>query len=301
MTVVPQTRQITESSEVIIIPKYICPDPFRGKRCYLVLCSTHMRNKNGLIEPIETNTRQVAENAFEKVPKETEPMFGFEQEFFIYDKATGFPLGFSSDGTCAPQGPYYCGVGAGRVFGRKFVDSVVELAMKAQLPITGSNFEVAPGQAEIQVCGVGIEAADQLTILRYLLIRAGEEYNYEISFEPKPIKGDWNGTGCHINFSTSKMRHGTIKDIMHAVYCLERTHTEAIKVYGAGNEERLTGTHETSSMEKFTWGVADRSASVRIPSQVKYEGWGYIEDRRPAGNVDPYLATAVIMNSMFSK
>ena len=292
----------TRDSEVVLIPKFYCRDPQFEKDAYLVLCTTHVLDHYKTLIAHTTNTRQYAERAFGGETEKQEPMFGLEQEFFIISRKTGLPLGFDGTGNQAPQGPYYCGVGAGRAFGRHFVNEVVQLALAAGLPVTGSNFEVAPGQAEIQICGTGINAADQLTILRYLLVITGEKknYNYEINFDPKPLKGDWNGTGCHINISTKAMREGPMENIMSAINCLKATHSKAIQIYGEGNSERLTGKHETSSIDEFTWGVADRGASIRVPRHVLADGKGYIEDRRPAGNVDPYLALALIMNSLNS-
>ena len=290
----------THDSEVSLVPKYYCPDPRFDHNAYLVLCTTHVLDGAGVLRPHATNTRSCTERTFKLVGGAQDSMFGLEQEFFIMDAQTGLPLGFNAEGENKRQGQYYCGVGAGNAFGRQFVDEVVQLAIGAGLPVTGSNFEVAPGQAEIQICGMGIEAADQLNILRFLLVVTGERpaYGYTINFDPKPLKGDWNGSGCHINISTKEMREGVDGCIMRAVRALQATHEEAMGIYGEGNNERLTGTHETSSMDKFTWGVADRSASVRVPREVMAQGKGYIEDRRPAGNVDPYLALGLIVGSL---
>lgn len=68
-------------------------------------------------------------------------------------------------------------------------------------------------------------------------------------------------------------------------------------MYGE-NKGRLTGLHETSRMDKFSFGVANRAASVRIPSQVANDnGKGYIEDRRPASDIDPYVVGALIIDT----
>jgi len=79
-----------------------------------------------------------------------------------------------------------------------------------------------------------------------------------------------------------------MKHIEEAMKKLEKRHMEHIKVYGEGNADRMTGAHETSSIDKFTWGVANRGSSVRIPRACAREGKGYFEDRRPASNADPY-------------
>ena len=115
-------------------------------------------------------------------------------------------------------------------------------------------------------------------------------YEVTVSLDPKPIDGDWNGAGCHTNFSTKEMREeGGLYAINRAIEKLESYHHEHLEVYGAGNSKRLTGEHETCSMESFKAGVSDRGCSVRIPWQVAREKKGYFEDRRPSANCDPYL------------
>jgi glutamine synthetase len=156
-----------------------------------------------------------------------------------------------------------------------------------------------PGQWEYQVgpCE-GIEAGDQMWVSRYLLQRVCEDFRVRVSFDPKPIEGDWNGAGCHTNYSTENMRtEGGWDWLMDAIARLERKHLEHIELYGAGNERRLTGRHETAPLHKFSWGVANRGASIRVPRSAKLEGKGYLEDRRPASNMDPYLVTGKIVQT----
>lgn len=278
-------QAFTESSEVFLYPMKLYHNPFVPKG-YFVICKTS--------DPLCSVT--VAENIF-KNSAVNMPMFGLEQEFFIIDNATGKPLGWPINGEPKAQGDYYCSVGAGCAFGRDYLDECMNRLLEMNVPITGMNYEVAPGQAELQVCGYGMDACHGMIMLRYVLARVGEKYNYSIEYDPKPIQGNWNGSGCHVNFSTLDMRneggYGLIKECMSF---LNETHVDDLKLYGKNNERRLTGKHETSSMEKFSFGVANRAASVRIPTQTVKENKGYFEDRRPASNIDPYLVCANLYN-----
>jgi glutamine synthetase len=295
-----------EDSEVLLKPVKVYKNPFNKNNnipSYLVLCETFMGN---LDKPHPTNTRHEARNVFNKSNTDTyKPLFGIEREFFVYDNKPkpSVPLGWEN-GEPKPQGPYYCSVGAGKCYGKEFLEEALDLSLLAGLEITGSNIEVCPGQMEIQVCSEGLEAADSCIILSYILDRLGEEYNYSIDWRAKPIKGDWNGSGCHVNFSTVQMRTDPKKslltgnlgysEIIKAIKRLETKHAEHIEVYGDDNNERLTGLHETSSMNKFSYGVANRGASIRIPRDTEANGYGYFEDRRPSSSVDLYLVTSKI-------
>ncbi len=225
--------------------------------------------------------------------------FGFEQEYtFIVD---GRPLGFPRNGYPAPQGLYYCSVGDGRVTGRHLVEEHLDACLEAGISITGINAEVMLGQWEYQCFGKGAKkAADDLWISRYLLFRIAEKYNVHIEFAPKPMKGDWNGSGLHTNFSFTAMRDNggekLFKDICEA---MGKKHKEHIEVYGSNNHERLTGLHETQNIEKFSYGVSDRGSSIRIPIAVIEDEWkGYLEDRRPASNADPYQIASKIIATL---
>ena len=280
-------QAFTENSEIELYPIKSYSNPFSSYvNSKIVLCKTS--------DPLCSVT--IAEKIF-NIAKENndEPMFGLEQEFFIIDNTTGKPLGWPINGEPKAQGDYYCSVGSNLAFGRKYLDECMEKLIDMDVPLTGMNYEVAPGQAEFQVCDTYIQAAHHLTMLRYVLARVGEKYNYYIDYNPKPIKGNWNGSGCHVNFSTKDMRESEgFGIIIKSIEYLGKTHEKDIKLYGKGNAKRLTGKHETCGINTFKYGVSDRGASIRIPSQTQKDNKGYFEDRRPAANIDPYLVTANI-------
>ncbi len=275
-------------SEVILIPRALFKDPFREGDNILVLCVCYDR----VGDPIPTNTRYHANQVFDRI-KDEHPWYGMEQEYVLYDKKTMRPLGWPEDGEPEPQGKYYCSAGADRAFGRHIVNEHYDYCLKAGLQLAGINAEVMPGQWELQVGACeGISAGDQLWVARYILHRVCEKYSVVANLSPKPEKGDWNGSGCHTNYSSKKMREeGGLKEIFVAIDKLSKNHPDHIAVYG-NNSDRLIGSHETSDINTFTYGVADRTASVRVPSMVEKTGMGYLEDRRPASDCDPYLVTA---------
>lgn len=279
-------------SDVVLLPVYTCSDPIRGGNDILVMCETAIPED---LSPHPTNTRARARAVLERYADQ-EPLFGLEQEYTMLDVTTGWPSGFPHGGFPSPQGPYYCGVGAVKIHGRPIVEEHTTLCMQAGLGISGTNAEVMPGQWEFQIGPLGtVEVADQIWIARYLLYRLGEKYSVEMSLAAKPMKGDWNGAGMHANFSTRAMRED-YDPIIAACKALgadgvPRRHIDG---YGAGTEERLTGAHETQRFDQYSYGVSDRGASVRIPWQVERDQQGYIEDRRPNANADPYVVTALM-------
>lgn len=277
-------------SEVLIRARAIYPDPFRGGDNILVMCDTWLPNG----KPHPDNMRVHAEKVFEEC-KEQAPWYGFEQEYTMFS-ADKWPLGWPKGGFPGPQGPYYCSVGADTAFGRKIVEAHAKACLHANITLSGINAEVMPGQWEYQVGPVeGIAAADQLWVSRYLLKRVSEEFGVTVSFDPKPIPGDWNGAGMHTNYSTEDTRkEGGIAAINKYIENLGLKHKEHIKAYGEGNERRLTGLHETASIHDFSSGVANRGASIRIPRTTDAKKCGYLEDRRPSSNVDPYVCSAII-------
>jgi len=283
-----------KESDVTLKPVKFYPDPFRKGNNILVLCECCLPDRRKTALP--TNTRRPAVKLFAQFEEE-ECWFGIEQEFTMLQPDKRTPLGFPKNGFPAKEGPYYCGVGTENAFGRRVMEAHYRACMHAGLKIAGSNLEVMPGQCEYQIgpCE-GIDTADSLVMSRFLLVRVAEDFGICISFDPKPVPGKWHGCGCHTNFSTKKMREdGGFEHILTAIAKLGRRHHEHIGCYGLGNERRLTGKHETGPISKFSYGIAHRGASVRIPREAKMQGKGYFEDRRPASNMDPYIVTAKIV------
>ena len=279
-------------SDCMLKPVCKMPDPVRGGNDILVMCE--VMNPDGSIH--SSNTRAHLREISEKF-SDQEAWFGIEQEYTLFEGRN--PLGWPEGGYPAPQGPFYCGVGADEVFGRDIVEEHLQLCMDAGLEVSGINAEVMPGQWEYQIGPLGpLEVADQMWISRWLLYRISEDYGVSATLHPKPVKGDWNGAGAHTNFSTKSMRaEGGIDVINEACEKLSQKHDEHINVYGAHNEERLTGLHETCSIKEFRYGVSDRGASIRIPMQTANDGYGYLEDRRPSANMDPYKVCAILIET----
>jgi glutamine synthetase len=278
-------------SDCVLLPVFTCPDPIRKGSSKLVLCEVLLPS----MEPHPTNTRHACVMAA-KTHAGDEYLFGLEQEYTFFEGSR--PLGFPERGFPAPQGGYYCGVGADEVFGRPVVEAHLDACLEAGLHISGINAEVMPGQWEFQVGPLPApEVADELWVARWLLYRVGEDFGISATLHPKPVRGDWNGAGCHTNFSTNRMRSEYEPNVM-AAEALKKRHALHIENYGAGIEDRLTGLHETASYKEFSYGVSDRGASVRIPWQVEKDKKGYIEDRRPCANMDPYTVTRLIMETV---
>ena len=275
-------------SDCLLKPVAIFPDPDRSNG-YLVM--TEVLNADGT--PHESNGRATIDD------DDNDFWFGFEQEYFLNDPTTNLPLGFPENGYPSPQGQYYCSVGAKNAFGRDIVEDHLDQCLEAGINVEGINAEVATGQWEYQVFAKGAKnAGDQVWVARYLAERNAEKWGVSIDLHPKPIKGDWNGSGMHANFSNEVMRTKGGEELFNKI--CEAFDGKNIKkhmdVYGAHNEERLTGLHETQSIDKFSYGVSDRGASIRIPIGTVEDGWvGRLEDRRPASNGDPYkIASAIV-------
>jgi len=278
------------SSDCLLKPVFICPDPQRVN-AYLVM--TEVLTADG--KPHSTNGRATIDD------DDNDFWFGFEQEYFLWDPETNKPLGFPMQGNPEPQGPYYCGVGGKSTFGRELVEEHMDACIEAGLNIEGINAEVAPGQWEFQIFAKGARSAgDQIHVARYMLERTAEAYGLCIEYHPKPVAGDWNGSGMHANFSNSLLREsGKKEDYDFVCEAFEPVVKECMAVYGYDNHLRLTGLHETQSIDEFSYGISDRGASIRIPIATVEAGWkGWLEDRRPNSAADPYKVAAVIIKTV---
>jgi glutamine synthetase len=278
------------SSDCVLKPVAIYPDSTRLNGA-LVMCE--VLNADGT--PHESNARAT-------ILDDEGTWFGFEQEYFFYQD--GRPLGFPEHGFPSPQGPYYTGVGYKNVgdIARQIVEEHLDICLDAGINHEGINAEVAKGQWEFQVFGKGSKrAADEIWIARYILQRLGEKYGVDIEFHCKPLGDtDWNGSGMHANFSTTYLREKGGKDYFLALMeAFKRNVTDHIAVYGPDNHLRLTGKHETAAIDSFSWGVADRGASIRVPhSFVNNDYRGYLEDRRPNSQGCPYQIASQILKTI---
>ncbi len=286
------------NSDCVLRPVFTCPDPIRGGDSVLVLCDVLVPDT---MEPHPTNTRAACVEIAEKYADQ-DMWFGMEQEYTFFSH--GRPLGWPESGVYypAPQGPYYCGIGATEISGRDVVEAHTTACMEAGLSISGTNAEVMLGQWEYQIGpATTVEVGDHMWMARYLLYRIAEDFGVDASISAKPIKGDWNGAGCHTNFSTKAMRE-SYDAIIAACEAMGAPGVpeKLLEVYGHGYEERLTGLHETAHFSEFRYGVSDRGASIRIPWQVARDQKGYVEDRRPNANCDPYEVAGLITDTVCS-
>src|SRR5882757_9859460 len=286
------TRQAEgHSSDCVLKPVSVFPDTTR-KNGALVMCEVNLPDGS----PHPTNTRAT-------IPDDAGTWFGFEQEYFLYQN--GKPLGFPSEGFPYPQGLYYTGVGYDAVgdIAREIVEKHLDICLDAGINHEGINAEVAKGQWEFQIFGKGSKkAADEMWVARYILNRLCESYGIDINFHCKPLgmDVDWNGSGMHSNFSTEYMRTVGGKEYFEALMAaFDKYKNEHIAVYGPDNHMRLTGLHETQSIDKFNYGVGNRGASVRVPQSFIPDGYrGYLEDRRPNSQGDPYKIAGRILQTI---
>jgi glutamine synthetase len=289
----------SDISDVLIRPVRLYYNPLITSPIQSVIVFCECLNKD--MSPHETNHRAKCEETSKKF-ESFECLFGIEQEYTILDR-NGIPykwLNITEPGI-GDQGPYYCSVGGDRTFGREISDEHLKCCIQAGIHICGTNAEVMPSQWEFQIgtCDM-LTVSDDLHVARFLLHKITEKYNCCVSFYPK-LFGNWNGSGGHTNFSTKHMRQQDgIHYIIDACGKLSNKHVEHIAVYGLDNNKRLTGKHETSSIDRFSWGKQNRNCSVRIPLQVCFDECGYLEDRRPASNMEPYLVTNILVNTICS-
>ena len=278
-----------DASDCVLNPVCTFPDPIRGGNSILVVCE--VLNTDGT--PHESNTRHQCLEVHEE-HRNQQMLFGLEQEYTFFQGNR--PLGLTNQQK--EQGDFYCGVGADNIYGREVVEEHLDLCLAAGLNVSGINAEVMPGQWEFQIGTVAApRIADQLVVARWLLMRVAEKAGLVVSFEGKPAVGDWNGAGCHANVSNLEMRRSYAACVDACVALGERAQLH-IENYGHGIQERLTGKHETCSYEEFRYGVSDRGASIRIPWQVEKNQKGYIEDRRPNANCDPYVVTRLLTEAI---
>lgn len=279
-------------SDCMLRPVHFITDPISKAPNILVMCE--VLHADG--PPHPSNTRHVLAQVAEKY-KDQEAWFGIEQEYTLYRKDR--PLGWPEHGYPAPQGRYYCGVGYDEVHGRSLVEDHLRACIEAGLSISGINAEVMPAQWEFQIGPLGpLAVGDELWLSRWLLYRLGEDLQIYAKLDPKPMSGDWNGAGGHTNFSIKSMREENgLEVVKKACEKLGKFHKQHIRVYGANNDLRLTGKHETCSINDFRYGVSDRGASIRIPMATANNGRGYLEDRRPAANLDPYQVCTALLET----
>ena len=278
-----------KDSDCALKPVRLYENPIEKYDSYLVLCEVWDVEDN----PHPTNHRFNLENLLVEHKKE-EPWVGIEQEYTLFKD--GRPLGWPMVGDPEPQGDYYCGRNVGEDIARLHMDACIAAGIK----ISGINSEVMLGQWEYQIgADDPLRISDDLWVARWLLEKICAKHDIKVSLDPKPEEGDWNGAGAHTNFSTLAMREKDGDLIIHkAIQKLEKNHLDHISIYGSGNEKRLTGLHETCPIDRFQWGVSDRGASVRVPWQVAKDGKGYLEDRRPAANCDPYRVCSKLVETI---
>ena len=296
----------TEKSDLLLKPVYYCKNPFfentETQKFYLVLCQVMNSNNT----PHETNNYNKLCEVFKNVPQFVEndmyeSWFGIEQEYMILDKFHQIYNDTNINKFNYNKNQHYCSVGMGKSMGREIAENHMLMCINAGIKICGINSEVTPSQWEFQIGPLNaFDVSNQLWMARYILIKIAEKYDAVISFHPKPFP-ELNGSGAHTNFSTKQMREkGGLKKIYEAIDKLSTTHKEHILVYGKHNELRLSGTNETAHIDTFSYGNCDRGSSIRIPLNVVKDECGYLEDIRPASNMDPYLVTSRILQTIFN-
>lgn len=311
-------QNIGDNTEVVLNPVRMYTNPLEDHETLycplLVLCElshSYLPSSDKVPKAVDKfNTRKWAKFVAEKF-EYLEPLYGCEQEYSILNPKTCLPYNWEEHGA-EKQGDFYCSVRYPYCQAEELIKEHYKACLKCGVAISGYNAEVLPSQWEYQIGPRDLlKVADDMIMARYLLYRLSAKYNVLITLNPKPLKSytykiddftskahaDWNGSGCHINFSTNQMREPNgIEHIYKAINNLSKNHQQILQHYG-DNQLRLTGHHETSNPHTFTYGLGTRNTSVRIPNQVTVNACGYFEDRRPASDIDPYLALAALLES----
>jgi glutamine synthetase len=283
------------NTEVILSPVKLYDHPFPTESIkYLVLCDTYDINS----VPNKFSTRANVINTF-LTNSNLIPWYGLEQEYVFMNALNDGIYGWdmTNPALWPQQNDHYCGLSIYCKKLRPIVEDHYNRCLKIGINISGFNAEVMPSQWEFQIGpSVGIDAADDLVTARYILERLAESNDLYINYHPKPLP-NYNGSGCHHNFSTTQTRQLNA-DTCRAFYSLlfekfNAKHEETMKYYGANNTLRLTGIHETSNMTNFTYDIGTRHTSIRVPVNT----YTYFEDRRPAASIDPYISTWALLNN----
>ena len=291
------TNQATgDKSDCVLKPVFHCPDPIRGGHNVLVMCEVWGADD----KPHPTNTRAALVKTAKKYA-DHESLFGIEQEYtFMKD---GRPYGFPIGGFPAPQGGYYCGVGSDEIFGREIVEEHLDNCIEAGLTYSGLNAEVMIGQWEFQIGPLGAARRRRPAVDRPLAA-VPHRRGLRRRRHPRPQADEGRlerRRGAHQLLDQGDARGGRLRRASSkACKALEKNWEVHVKNYGHGIEDRLTGHHETAPWNKFSYGVSDRGASIRIPLQVYRDGKGYLEDRRPNANVDPYVVARLLTETVCS-
>ena len=144
--------------------------------------------------------------------------------------------------------------------------------MQAGLKIGGINADVAPNRWEFRIgpCR-GLDAGDELWVARYILHKLGEEFGVCVSFKPEVV------SALNTTFSTEETREkikGGLKRIYKYIDRLSKKNVHDDPVVDLGS-----------------------AAAIRIPTSVLKAGCGYLEDRRPSSDADPYRVIAAIFTT----
>ncbi|WZZ16462.1 hypothetical protein YC2023_109551 [Brassica napus] len=255
-----------------------------------VMCDAYTSAGN----PIPTNKKHNVAKIFSnsKVASE-EPWYGIEEEYTLMQKGIGI------SGVNGEVMPGQWEFQVGPVEGISAGDQVwvARYLLERITEISGVNFSFDPKPVPSMRNNGGLavikNAIEKLQVKHKENIAAyGEVYGESVheriteisgvnfSFDPKPVPSMRNNGGLAV--------------IKNAIEKLQVKHKENIAAYGEGSERRLTGKHETAYINTFSWGVANRGASVRVGRDTEKEGKCYFEDRRPASNMDPYVVTSMI-------